>query len=72
MTSPADNSVHGGIELSSLAAISHAVDEQKNRNAPKKKKFKRKNPKQQVEKVIDGVDNRPRDDEDRHVIDYLA
>ena len=78
MTSQAENSVSsGGIELSGLVAITHAVDEQKNRNTPqrknsKRKKTKRRNetPPEQNDKLQSNDDDN--DDEDRPVIDYLA
>ena len=79
-TSP-DSTVHGGIEVSNLSAITRLVDEEKNRKgAGKDKKSRRKPAKKQQkpgpvphDEAQDGLgDGCDEDDPNRPTIDYLA
>ena len=78
MTSPADNSVQGGIEVSQLTRASRAADEQKNRNGPQRRKRRKRKPDpapetpQDVEEAA-GNEADPDDDaEPKPTVDYLA
>ena len=69
-----DNTVHRGLELPSLTAISHATDEQKNRNAPSRQRKRRQQKPLKPESPQDIADAAQQggDDEDRPQVDYLA
>lgn len=77
MSSSPDNTVHGGLELPSLAAISHATDEQKNRGEALERRNRRRKRKKQSHTPVDDNDIIVGDvgedeDENKPQVNYLA
>jgi len=83
MSSPADYSVRGGLELPGPTAITHATDQQKNRNGKERRRRRKKRPslpEPEAEAPVDENDPaaEPADgadeaeDQDKPTIDYLA
>lgn len=76
MISTAEFSVQGGLEVSHLTAITHAVDDQKNRQQPQEKRRRRKKdppPPPSPEAVDEDLDvGDDENDADRPTVDYLA
>jgi len=72
MTTAAENTVQGGLEVSHLTAITHAVDDQKNRQRQQRRK--RKRPPDPPPEPVDQNDDETLDDQDGdgHTVDYLA
>ena len=73
MTANADVSVKGGLEVSHLTAITHAVDDQKNRQGRRRDAGRKKPPPQQPEgNNADGDDAPDDEDQDKPTVDFLA
>jgi len=73
MTSMTDFSVQSGLEVSHLTAITHAVDDQKNRQQPQDRRRKKKTPPPPPEIVDENLDaDDETDDADKPTVNYLA
>ena len=76
MSHSPDNTVHRGLELPSLAAISHATDDQKNRSDASRQRKRRRQKKrlksETPQDIADSAQTSAADDEDRPQVDYLA
>jgi len=81
MTSTPDFSVQGGLEVSHLTAITHAVDDQKNRQQQQEKRRRRKKPpppepepepEPEIVDEVPPVGDDEHDDAEKPTVDYLA
>ena len=80
MSSPADYSVRGGLEVPGLTAITHATDQQKNRNGKQRRRRRKKPPaipEPDAEAPVEedapaGETSEETEDQDKPTIDYLA
>lgn len=79
MSNPADYSVRGGLEVPGLTPVTHATDQQKNRNGKERRRRKKRPslPEPDAEAPVDENDPaaEPSDeaeDQDKPTIDYLA
>ena len=70
MTNHADLSVRGGLEVSHLTAITHAVDDQKNRRQQQGRKRRKAPPEAEPDTVDQEGGDEP--DDETPTVDYLV